>query len=161
MALSMSRNGKYVLCSYFSGNSYLLDSNLTILFKYLHSNGQKKKMRAWHNGFNRINKEYYIENIEDDCLEFYALKEQTAPLFTIRFNEKTPAEVSFIGSRVFICNGSELKLYEKGTMMQILNLHPNSMSNPSSKSFCFSFDYPLLCYSSGEKLTVKVLNAHL
>jgi hypothetical protein len=56
MSLSASRNGKYVLCTYSSGNSYLLDSNLTILFKYLQTEGQKKRIKAWKNGFNRVNK---------------------------------------------------------------------------------------------------------
>jgi hypothetical protein len=66
MSLSVSRNGKYVLCTYSSGNSYLLDSNLTIIFKYLHTENQnKKRMKSWKNGFNRINKEFFIENVEE------------------------------------------------------------------------------------------------
>lgn len=68
MSLSISRNGKYVLCTYSSGNSYLLDGRLTILYKYLRADSHKKRMKAWKNGFNRINKEYYIENVEEERL---------------------------------------------------------------------------------------------
>lgn len=68
MSLSLSRNGKYVLCTYSSGASYLLDSSLSILYKYLRNDNHKKKMKAWRNGFNTVNKEYYLENIEEDRL---------------------------------------------------------------------------------------------
>ena len=159
MCLNASRNGRYIICSYSSGNSYLLDSNLTILYKYLGQDVQKKKMKHLHNGFNRINKEYFIENVEEERLEFFALKEQNQALFTIKFAEKTASEVSFNGSKVFIMSENELKVYEKGTMMQLLNLTSSSTKN--NPKLCFCIDFPLLCYVIGEKIVIKVVNAPL
>jgi hypothetical protein len=60
MALSMSRNGKYVLVTYSSGNSYLLDDRLSIIAKYMLGRGEKKKVKNWRNGFNKYSKEYFI-----------------------------------------------------------------------------------------------------
>ncbi len=56
MSLSISSNGKYYLCTYETGNSYLLDSNLAILSKYLFGYSGKKKVKNWRNGFNKLNK---------------------------------------------------------------------------------------------------------
>jgi hypothetical protein len=60
MSLSISRNGKYILCTYRSGNSYLLDGNLTPIHKYIRHEGDKKRLKNWKNGFNRVNKEFFI-----------------------------------------------------------------------------------------------------
>lgn len=56
MSLNMSRNGKYLLCTYASGNSYLLDGNLTLIHKYIMHEGNKKRIKNWKNGFNKVNK---------------------------------------------------------------------------------------------------------
>ena len=56
MSLSMSKNGKYILCTYNSGNSYLLDKKLNILSKYLRENPIKHKTKNYKNGFNHLTK---------------------------------------------------------------------------------------------------------
>lgn len=60
MVLSMSRNGKYLLMTYLSGNTYLLDDRLNMLNKYMLGGLDKKKMKNIHNGFNKFTKEYFL-----------------------------------------------------------------------------------------------------
>jgi len=56
MSLNMSRNGKYILCTYTSGNSYLLDKNLKIICKYLRNDPPSSKNHSFINGFNKSTK---------------------------------------------------------------------------------------------------------
>ena len=60
MALSISKNGKYLLCTYQSGNTYLLDNTLNILYKYLFDKGDRKKLKNIKNGFNLANREFFL-----------------------------------------------------------------------------------------------------
>ena len=60
MSLSASRNGRYILCTYENGNSYLLGHSLSVIFKFVNKGEHKKKVKNWKNGFNKLSKEFFI-----------------------------------------------------------------------------------------------------
>jgi hypothetical protein len=119
MSLSSSCNGRYLLCTYESGNSYLLDGSLALIFKYIFSPSDKKKIKNWHNGFNKLSKEYFIENIIEERFEFYSLRDQSQPLFFI--SNRQVSSIQAVGDKVFIIGGCELRIYERENMIQVVN----------------------------------------
>ena len=84
MELGMSRNGRYTVCTYESGNSYLLDTNLNVLYKYLNQCEKKRTKMNWINGFNKLTKQFYLENLEENQIVFYNLKDPQHNLFGIK-----------------------------------------------------------------------------
>ncbi len=76
-------------------------------------------------------------------------------MFAIPFRQDSPSLISFVGNRVCILASGQLALYEKQTLIQVVNL-----ASPVAKGItetCSAFEFPLLCEAMGEKLKVRVV----